>query len=540
MKKAIRFSLVGTLLLSSFLAGCGKEKTTTKPKEEKKILQLTETGEIPSLNSLKVTDAVSFNVLNNVMEGLFRLSKNDEVIPGIAEKYEVSKDGKTYTFHLRDAKWSNGDPVTAHDFVYAWKQLVNPETGSEYAYIMYDVKNAEKINKKQMGVDELGVKAQDEKTFTVELEHPVPYFTKILCLPSFYPINERYVKEKGDKYGLEANTTVYNGPFTLSEWKHEASFTMKKNNQYWDKKEVKLDEVNYQIVKEISTVVNLYQTDKVDRAVISTEFVDKYKNDKELKQYTDPVMYFFRFNENVPILKNKNARLALSMAFDKKGLATSFLNDGSVPANYYVPNGFLKGPDKKDFRETTTEFNKTDVKQAKEYWEKAKQETGMNEVTLEMLNYDLENFKKVGEFIKEQLEKNLPGLTVNVKLQPHSQKLALEKKKEYEMSLSRWLPDYPDPMTYLEVFISESGVNNTGYANPEYDALIKKIKTELGNDEKARWKAMQDAEKMLLDEAVIAPVFQRGLSYLQKPHVKDLYVHQFGPATSLKWADVKK
>ncbi|PEE39702.1 peptide ABC transporter substrate-binding protein [Bacillus pseudomycoides] len=540
MKKVIRFSLVSTLLLSSFLAGCGKEKTTTKPKEEKKVLQLTETGEIPSLNSLKVTDAVSFNVLNNVMEGLFRLSKNDEVIPGIAQKHEISKDGKTYTFHLRDAKWSNGDPVTAHDFVYAWKQLVNPETGSEYAYIMYDVKNAEKINKKQIGLDELGVKAQDDKTFTVELEHPVPYFTKLLCLPSFYPINEKYAKEQGDKYGLEANKTLYNGPFTLSEWKHEASFTMKKNNQYWDKKEVKLDEVNYQIVKEISTVVNLYQTDKVDRAVISTEFVDKYKNDKELKQYTDPVMYFFRFNENVPILKNKNARLALSMAFDKKGLATSFLNDGSVPANYYVPNGFLKGPDKKDFRETTTEFNKTNVNKAKEYWEKAKQETGTNEVTLEMLNYDVENFKKVGEYIKEQLEKNLPGLTMKVKLQPHSQKLALEKKKEYEMSLSRWLPDYPDPMTYLEVFISESGVNNTGYANTEYDALIKKTKMELGNDEKARWKAMQDAEKMLLDDAVIAPVFQRGLSYLQKPYVKDLYVHQFGPATSLKWTDVKK
>ncbi|MBJ8030821.1 peptide ABC transporter substrate-binding protein [Bacillus cereus group sp. N21] len=540
MKKVIRFSLVSTLLLSSFLAGCGKEKSTTKPKEEKKVLQLTETGEIPSLNSLKVTDAVSFNVLNNVMEGLFRISKNDEVIPGIAQKHEISKDGKTYTFHLRDAKWSNGDPVTAHDFVYAWKQLVNPETGSEYAYIMYDVKNAEKINKKQIGLDELGVKAQDDKTFTVELEHPVPYFTKLLCLPSFYPINEKYAKEQGDKYGLEANKTLYNGPFTLSEWKHEASFTMKKNNQYWDKKEVKLDEVNYQIVKEISTVVNLYQTDKIDRAVISTEFVDKYKNNKELKQYTDPVMYFFRFNENVPILKNKNARLALSMAFDKKGLATSFLNDGSVPANYYVPNGFLKGPDKKDFRETTTEFNKTNVNKAKEYWEKAKQETGTNEVTLEMLNYDLENFKKVGEYIKEQLEKTLPGLTIKVKLQPHSQKLALEKKKEYEMSLSRWLPDYPDPMTYLEVFISESGVNNTGYANPEYDALIKKTKMELGNDEKARWKAMQDAEKMLLDDAVIAPVFQRGLSYLQKPYVKDLYVHQFGPVTSLKWANVKK
>lgn len=140
---------------------------------------------------------------------------------------------------------------------------------------------------------------------------------------------------------------------------------MKKNDKYWDKKEVKLDEVNYQIVKEISTAVNLYETDKVDRAVISTEFVDKYKNNKELKQYTDPVMYFFRFNENVPILKNKNARLALSTVFDKKGLADSFLNDGSVAANYYVPKGFLKGPDKKDFRSTAGEFNKTDVKKRK-------------------------------------------------------------------------------------------------------------------------------------------------------------------------------
>ncbi|MGK8828944.1 peptide ABC transporter substrate-binding protein [Bacillus paranthracis] len=540
MKKVVRYSLVSTLFVSSILVGCAKEKTTTKPKDEKKVLQLLETGEIPSLNSGKVTDAVSFNVLNNVMEGLFRLSKNDEVIEAGAQKYEVSKDGKTYTFHLRDAKWSNGDPVTAQDYVYAWKQLINPDTASQYAYIAYDVKNAEKINKKQLGLEELGVKATDDKTFVVELEHPVPYFTKLLILPSFYPINEKYAKEQGDKYGLEANKAVYNGPFTLSDWKHEASFTMKKNDKYWDKKEVKLDEVNYQIVKEISTAVNLYETDKVDRAVISTEFVDKYKNNKELKQYTDPVMYFFRFNENVPILKNKNARLALSTVFDKKGLATSFLNDGSVAANYYVPKGFLKGPDKKDFRSTAGEFNKTDVKQAKEYWEKAKQETGTNEVTLELLNYDLENFKKVGEYIKEQLEKNLPGLKINVKLQPHTQKLALEKKKEYEMSLSRWLPDYPDPMTYLEVFLSGSSVNNTEYANPEYDALIKKIKTELGNDEKTRWKALQDAEKMLLDDAVIAPVFQRGLSYLQKPYVKDLYVHQFGPATSLKWADVQK
>ncbi|MED1372518.1 ABC transporter substrate-binding protein, partial [Bacillus paranthracis] len=151
MKKFVRYSLVSTLFVSSILVGCAKEKTTTKPKDEKKVLQLLETGEIPSLNSGKVTDAVSFNVLNNVMEGLFRLSKNDEVIEAGAQKYEVSKDGKTYTFHLRDAKWSNGDPVTAQDYVYAWKQLINPDTASQYAYIAYDVKNAEKINKKQLG-----------------------------------------------------------------------------------------------------------------------------------------------------------------------------------------------------------------------------------------------------------------------------------------------------------------------------------------------------------------------------------------------------
>ena len=208
-------------------------------------------------------------------------------------------------------------------------------------------------------------------------------------------------------------------------------------------------------------------------------------------------MYFFRFNENVPILKNKNARLALSTVFDKKGLADSFLNDGSVAANYYVPKGFLKGPDKKDFRSTSGEFNKTNVKQAKEYWEKAKQETGTNEVTLELLNYDLENFKKLESTLKSSLRKTY-GIKSECEITAAYAKLALEKKKEYEMSLSRWLPDYPDPMTYLEVFLSGSSVNNTEYANPEYDALIKKIKTELGNDEKARWKAMQDAEKCYL------------------------------------------
>ncbi|EEL49980.1 MULTISPECIES: peptide ABC transporter substrate-binding protein [Bacillus cereus group] len=556
MKKMKKLTAVvaPVLAVSMALSACSgsgeKEKANTKPKESEKaggklaakqVLNLTDSSEIPSMDSTKATDAVSFNVMNNVMEGLYRLDKDNKATPGVAESYKKSDDGKKYTFKLnKNAKWSNGDPVTAKDFVFSWKRAIDKNTAAEYAYIMFDLKNAKAINEGKAELDTLGVKAVDDHTLEVELENPVPYFVELTSFGTFYPLNEKFMKEKGDKFGLEADTTLYNGPFTLSEWKHEEGWKMKKNAQYWDNKTVKLEEINVNVVKDTGTRINLYETGAIDRTGLVSEFVDKYKSSPEFYTQKTPSTFFLRLNQKRggqdTVLKNKDLRKAIAMAYDKKGLANVILNDGSVPAGYLVPAEFAKSPDGKDFRKENGEGIKTDAKKAKEHWEKAKKELGKDAVTVELLNYDSENAKKVGEFLKAQLEQNLPGLTVNLKNQPFKQKLDLETKQDYDLSYAGWGPDYLDPMTFIDMFVTNGSHNQTGYSNPEYDKLVEQGKGELLSKPKERWEALLKAEKILLDDVAIAPLYQRGDSIVQKPKVKGIAKHPVGGDYSYKWA----
>ncbi|PFR26666.1 peptide ABC transporter substrate-binding protein [Bacillus cereus] len=556
MKKMKKLTAVvaPVLAVSMALSACSgsgeKEKANTKPKESEKaggklaakqVLNLTDSSEIPSMDSTKATDAVSFNVMNNVMEGLYRLDKDNKATPGVAESYKKSDDGKKYTFKLnKNAKWSNGDPVTAKDFVFSWKRAIDKNTAAEYAYIMFDLKNAKAINEGKAELDTLGVKAVDDNTLEVELENPVPYFVELTSFGTFYPLNEKFMKEKGDKFGLEADTTLYNGPFTLSEWKHEEGWKMKKNAQYWDNKTVKLEEINVNVVKDTGTRINLYETGAIDRTGLVSEFVDKYKSSPEFYTQKTPSTFFLRLNQKRggqdTVLKNKDLRKAIAMAYDKKGLANVILNDGSVPAGYLVPAEFAKSPDGKDFRKENGEGIKTDAKKAKEHWEKAKKELGKDAVTVELLNYDSENAKKVGEFLKAQLEQNLPGLTVNLKNQPFKQKLDLETKQDYDLSYAGWGPDYLDPMTFIDMFVTNGSHNQTGYSNPEYDKLVEQGKGELLSKPKERWEALLKAEKILLDDVAIAPLYQRGDSIVQKPKVKGIAKHPVGGDYSYKWA----
>ncbi|EMA6343568.1 peptide ABC transporter substrate-binding protein [Bacillus cytotoxicus] len=542
------------LAVSMALAACSgsgdKEKANTTPKSDEKsggklaakqVLNLTEPQEIPSMDSSKATDQVSFLVMNNVMEGLYRLGKDNKVTPGVAESYKKSDDGKKYTFTLnKHAKWSNGDPVTAKDFVFAWKRAVDPNTAAEYAYIMYDLKNAKAINEGKAPLDTLGVKAVDDYTLEVELENPIPYFVELTSFGTFYPLNEKFVKEKGDKFGLEADTTLYNGPFTLSEWQHEEGWKLKKNEQYWDNKTVKLEEINFNVVKETGTRVNLYESGQIDRAEISSEFVDKYKSSPDFLTEERPSVFFLRLNQKRggqdTVFTNKDLRLAIAMAYDKKGLANVILNDGSKPADYFVPKEFAKSPDGKDFRKENGNILKTDVKKAKEHWEKAKKELGKDKVTVELLNYDTESSKKIGEYLKGELEKNLPGLTVNLKNQPFKQKLKLETDQNYELSFGGWGPDYLDPMTFIDMFITNGAHNQSGYSNPKYDKLVEQGKGELLTKTKERWDGLLKAEKILLEDAAIAPLFQEGKGIIQKQKVKGIVRHPVGGDYSYKWA----
>ncbi|MEI2663508.1 peptide ABC transporter substrate-binding protein [Rossellomorea sp. LJF3] len=550
MKKKFSFLLVLLLALSTFLAACGGDKKTEGNEEgsgaggsdEKKeqVLNLIESSEIPSMDSTLATDSVSFNVMNNVFEGLYRLGENDEPVLGMAaEEPKVSEDGKTYTFKIRDAKWSNGDPVTANDFVYAWQKALNPDTGAEYAYIMYDIKNAAKVNAGEVPVEELGVKATDDQTLEVQLETPVPYFKALLSFATFYPQNQKFVEEQADKFGLEADTVVYNGPFTLSEWKHEQSFKLSKNDGYWDAENVKLKEVNFNIVKDTATGVNLYETNKADIAGLSAEFVDKYKSDENFKTRAETSVFFLRLNQGNEVLKNVNARKAIDSAYDKQGMVDVLLNNGSIPAYYLVPKDFVTGPDGTEYREAVGDFGGFDAKKAADYWAKAKEELGKDSIELELLNYDSDSSKKIGEFLKEQLEQNLEGLTVKIKAQPFKQKLELESKGQYDFSFAGWGPDYPDPMTFVDMFVTDGAHNQMGYSNPEYDKKIEQAKGELLDDLDARWQAMVDAEKILFDDQAISPMYQAGVSYLERPYVKNVLRHSFGADNSYKWASIE-
>ncbi|ENQ3107919.1 oligopeptide transport system substrate-binding protein [Bacillus sp. 491mf] len=559
MKKIKKITAVVAPVLAVSVAltacsGSGDKRGSTEPKNEKKqtegklaakqVLSLVETQEIPTMDSSKATDAVSFLALNNVMEGLYRLDKDQKPTPGVAESYKKSDDGKKYTFKLRkDAKWSNGDPVTAKDFVFAWQRLLDPKTAAEYAFIMYDLKNAQAINEGKQPADSLGVKAVDDNTLEVELDNPVPYFIQLTTFGSFYPLNEKFVKEKGGKYGLEADTLVYNGPFAMTEWKHEQGWKLKKNDQYWDKKTVKLEEINFSVVKELSTRVNLYESGEIDRVGLSAEYVDKFKSRKdEFGSYVEASTFFLRLNqkrmkEQDTPLKNKKIRQAIAKGFDKKALANVILNNGSIPANSLVPSDFVKGPDEKDFRKENGDIKSVtfDAKEAKKLWDEAKKELGKDELTLELLNFDDDNSKKLGEYLKEQLEKNLPGLKINLKNQPFKQKLKLETAQDYDISFGGWGPDYADPMTFIDMFETTNSHNEMSYSNKEYDGIVKKGKTDLLTQPKTRWEQLAKAEKILLDEAAIAPIYQRGASFVQRPTVHNIYKHNVGGDFSYKW-----
>ncbi|MEI3889877.1 MULTISPECIES: peptide ABC transporter substrate-binding protein [Bacillus] len=548
------------LAMSMALTACstsgGDKKTSTnsssggdsKSEEKlaaKQVFNKTENQEIPTMDTSKSTDTLGSQILGNTMEGLYRLDKENKPIPAAAESSTKSEDGKKYTFKLRkDAKWSNGDPVTAKDFVFAWQRLLDPKTAAEYAFIAFPIKNAEAVNKGEKAVTELGVKAVDDLTLEVELEQAVPYFLNLVAFPSYYPLNEKFVKEKGDKYGLESDTTVYNGPFVLTDWKHEQGWKLKKNDQYWDKKTVKLDEINYSVVKEPATNVNLYDSGQIDFSLLTGEFVDKYRNNKEeYGVYNEPSTFFIRLNQkrggqDTP-LKSKKLREAIALSIDKKNLTNVILNDGSKPADYLVPKGLAAGADGKDFQETFKNGIKPDAKKAAAAWEEAKKELGKDQVTIEFLNYDTGNAKKVGEYVKDQIEKNLKGVTVNIKLQPFKQKLKLESDQDYDISYGGWSPDYADPMTYLDMFESKHSHNQMSFSDQKYDEIIKKAGGELMSDAKKRWEELGKAEKLLLEEDVaLVPLYQSARSYVMKPHVKGVVKHNISPEYSYKWAYV--
>ncbi|MCD8777010.1 peptide ABC transporter substrate-binding protein [Mammaliicoccus sciuri] len=535
--KVLTMMLVAVLILSACSSGGG-----SKGKSDE-TLDLQINGDVPTMDSAMATDGLSFDMFFQTMEGLYTLDKDDKAIPAVAKgDPKIMNDGKKWTIKLRDdAKWSNGDPVTAHDFVFAWRKVVDPDTASEYAYILYDIKNAEEINSGDKKPEELGVKAVDDHTLEFELTKSLPYYKELLSFGTFMPQNEKFVKKQGDKYGTTVKTTLYNGPFKMTDWKTDDKVTLEKNDDYWDKDKVKLNKVNYKVVKEASTAVNLYETNKLDIVDLPAEQVKKYKDDKAFNTELDTVTYYFKLNEDtVPEFKNEDFRLAFAKAIDKEAYVKNNLNNGSIPTDNFVPKDFVKDSKGKEYQDGVKNTNQYNVKEAKEHYEKAKKALGKDKFTIELMTYDKDTAKRDAEYFKEQLEKNLDGVTIKIKQQPFKQKLDLVSKGEYEMSLENWIPDYPDPMTFLELYVTDGSHNNTGWSNKEYDSIIKAADSSLASNPDKRLSELQRAEGMLLNEAGIVPLYQVGVAQLQKPNVKNVVNHQFGGVSTLKEAYIEK
>ncbi|MCZ8531727.1 peptide ABC transporter substrate-binding protein [Psychrobacillus psychrodurans] len=552
------------LVVGLFLAACGgdddkeatkdtdeKEGTTEEPEvvaDEDQVLNLIMTAEIPTMDSALVTDAVGFDLLNNVNEGLYRLSQENIAVPALSDgEPTVSEDGLVYTFTLRDSNWSDGTPVTANDFEYSWKRAMNPDTASEYGpYMMSGViKNATAISNGEMEYTELGIKALDEKTLEVTLEKPIPYFLSLMSFGTFLPQKEEFVTAQGENYAKNSEALLYNGPFTLANWDGTGlSWQLLKNEQYWDKETVKLTEINYDVVKETATAVNLYTNGEKDRAGLSGEYAMQYAADPELLTELETSVFYFKYNqerggEKTP-LANVNIREAISKAFNKEDLASVVLANGSTAAYSFIPKDFVFDEDGNDFRDANGDMAVFNVEEAKAAWEKGLSELGVTELSLEILGGDTELSKKMDEYFKSQLETNLPGLTITLKEVPFNVRLDLDTNQDYDIQVAGWGPDYQDPFTFLSLWETDGGNNQMSYSNPEYDQLLQDINGSLAQDIPARWEAMAKAEKMIVDQDfAVGPIYQRGLMFLQKPYVKGVIAHPFGGDYSYKWAYIE-
>ncbi|UOK48129.1 peptide ABC transporter substrate-binding protein [Bacillus tropicus] len=529
MKRKKSHLMVMALVTSLLLTACNNKENKSDKEAKKQVLNVTVSEEIPSLDTAKTMDGTSAHIMQNIFEGLYALDDQDQPIPAVAKSFKRSEDGKKYTFDLRkDAKWSNGDNVTAHDFMFAWKRAIIPETASQYASMLFYVKNAKEINKGTMPLDALGVKVINDYKLEVELEQPIPYFLQLLALPIYLPQHESFLKEQGKNYALEPNNLIYNGPFVLEKWKHEQEFQLKKNATYWDEKKVKLDEINFQIVKDTMTVVNLYEAGDLDRVPINSQFVDKYKGSKELHMSSEPGIAMLRFNEQNNTLASKKVRQSISFALNKEDFVAHFINNGAKPASGLVPVGHVNEETGKDFRKENGDLSSYDLQNAKKIWAEAKKELGVEQVNLEFLTFEQDNAKRMAEYIKGDLEKNLQGLTIQIKQQPFKQKLQLEQTGAYDISMANWGPDYKDPISYLELFTTGNLNNKMNYSNLHYDELIKKAKTDFVLEPEKRWVALLEAEQVLLEDAAVAPLYQIGSAYVQKDYVKGIEKHQFG------------
>jgi len=547
LSAAIAVTLAGTLLAacSSNKSNNGEPSSSNGGSASKQELVMNYRAEPPALDVSIAETAAAFTVLGAVSEGLYRLDKDMQPEPGLASALpEVSEDGLTYTIKLREGlQWSDGSPLTAKDFVYSFRRTLDPATKATYAFIVAWIKGGEDVmaaktaDEVKAAQEKLGVEAKDDTTLVITLERPVPFFTSLLSFLTFYPQKEDFVGPLGDKSGTDANKVIGAGPFILKSWDHDQKLVLEKNDKYWDAANVKLTKVTLNIVKDNATGLNLYDSGASDFQTLNGEQYMNLKGNPELVMKPELTTGYLNFQETkVPAFKNQKIRQAFSMAIDRQGLVDTILQ-GSVASTGFVPLGNFDG-DGQEFRSVAGDAQAAfDPAKAKELLAEGMKEEGLTQFPkVSIMGDDHSTGPKVLEFLVGQWEQNL-GVKVIASPMPHASRVDNELKKNYDIVSSLWGADYNDPMTWLDMFITGSALNTQDWTNAKYDELIKNAQT--ATDAKKRAADLLEAEKILLDDAAIAPLYFRSIPVMVKSKVQGLIQPPYGPEFELKWTSIK-
>ena len=537
MKKLLSVLMAGTMALSLAACGSGSGGANT--------FTFASELDIKNLDSCDADDGTSFNAMHAVIDGLMGLDEDGNIANAIAEEHTVSDDGLTHTFKLRDAKWSNGESVTAQDFVYAWQRII--KNVGNYAYMMGSdgahITGADELITKtgngeeltQEDLDTLGAKAEDDKTLVVTLTSPVSYFEELMTFPCYYPINEKFAEEQGDGYAKSAEAILSNGAFVMESWTPGSTATFVKNEDYWNADQVKLDKLVMNLVQEPTVAAQNFDSGSNDFAPINSDLVDQYKDDDAFITFKEGYLFYLQPNFQNTDLQNLNLRKALSLAIDREDFATNVLKDGSIEANGFVPEDLSIGPNGQDFRDDAKDFTTYDLEAAQAALDQALQELGKSEITLKLMyGTDESPMDTMATYLQNAFTK-LDGLNIEMVATTKQDRIYVKQANgDFDISCTRWGPDYGDATTYLNLMKSDN-VNNYGkWVNADYDALMAQISTEANVE--TRWNLMLQAEEMAMNDYVNIPVFQKGTSALENPSVKGLVFRPVGVPYTFNYA----
>ncbi|MBP3961845.1 peptide ABC transporter substrate-binding protein [Paenibacillus lignilyticus] len=517
MKKKLSALLISFIFICSLITGAyAAPAASTKPQTFRFNLYTNPS----TLDPARIVDSTEFTVAQALYEGLTRLTKTGQAEPGMAKSWDISKDGKTYTFHLRSsAYWSNNQKVKASDFEYAWKRALNPKMNADYAFLLYSISNAESYNKGLIDVSKVGVKALDDNTLQVTLQEKTAYFLQLLTTPIYSPVPASIAKTNPNWFA-SAKTLVSNGPFYMKAWMPNKQIILAKNSHYSDAKQIHFTEVRIQIMDNPEKELQMYKSNQIDwsgsdQTNISRQALDS-NTIKDLHVSEIASTFYYVFNVNKKPFDNVNIRRAFSMAIHRDKLVSA-----ATPAYGFVPPG-IQGA-KQSFREEYSDkaYISENVKLAKQLLKKGLEEEGLDELPpVTLISNDTLGIEELLTGLQQMLGQNL-GVKVNIEFQEWYELLQNRRDQNYQIARASWGADYNDPSSFLDIFTSWSGMNDSGWSNADYDGYIRKAQQTF--DAKTRMELYHKAEQLLLDQMVILPSHYFTVNTLQKSYVQGVY-----------------